>query len=248
MSVLTKSERRLAANINLVTRTEPAIRVWPAEGQTEAVALVLHGGREHGYRPVHALRLAYLRMVPIAKAIARASARRGVATWLLRDLVQGWNAPDLSPVADARWALDRIRRRHPGVPVVLVGHSMGGRVALRVADDEAVTAVCALAPWTPPGEPVDQLAGRLVLIAHGDADRITDPRESYAYAQRAKAVTDRVIRYDVHGEGHAMLRRAQDWNRLTNRFLLGALGLEPFEMDVTKAMAEPPPGGLRIPL
>ena len=220
----------------------------PAIGKTEAVVLVLHGGSERSHAPVHPLRLAYLRMVPIAKAIARTSARRGVATWLLRDLVQGWNAPDLSPVADARWALERIRRRHPGVPVLLVGHSMGGRVALRVADDEAVTAVCALAPWTPPGEPVDQLAGRLVLIAHGDADRVTDPRESYAYATRAKAITDRVLRYDVRGEKHAMLLRAKDWNRFVTRFVLGALELEPFEVDVTKAMTQPAPGGLRIPL
>jgi alpha/beta superfamily hydrolase len=248
VSVLTTSEGRSAANINLVTRTEPAIRVWPSTEKTEAVVLVLHGGREHGQGVVHPLRLAYLRMVPIAKAIARRTAGRGVATWLLRNRVQGWNAPELAPVADAKWALEQIRERHPGVPVVLVGHSMGARVALRVAHDPAVTAVCALAPWTPPGEPVDQLAGRLVLIAHGDKDRMTDPRASLAYAQRAKAVTDQVIRYDVRGEGHAMLRRADAWERLVNRFVLGALELEPFEKDVTEAMTEPPPGGLRIPL
>ena len=222
--------------------------MWPATTTTKAVVLVLHGGREHGYGRVHPLRLAYLRMVPIAKAVARATAGRDVATWLLRDRVQGWNAPELPPVADARWALERIRATHPGVPVVLVGHSMGGRVALRVADDPAVTAVCVLAPWTTSADPVDQLAGRLVLIAHGDGDRITDPRESYAYAKRAKAVTDRVIRYDVRGDKHAMLHRAADWNRLVCRFVLGALDLEPFDRDVTKAMAEPAPGGLRIPL
>lgn len=222
--------------------------MWPSTKSTEAVVLVLHGGREHGHKPVHPMRLAYLRMVPIAKDIARTTADRGVATWLLRDLVQGWNAPDLSPVTDARWALARIRAQHPGVPVVVVGHSMGGRVALRVADDPAVTAICALAPWTTAEDPVDQLAGRLVLLAHGDRDRVTDPRLSYAYAARAKAVTDRVIRYDVHGEGHALLRRADDWNRLVSRFVLGALELEPFDKDVTEAMTEPAPGGLRIPL
>jgi dienelactone hydrolase len=222
--------------------------VWPSAKKTEAVVLVLHGGREHGHKPVHPLRLAYLRMVPIAKAIARTTAKRGVATWLLRDLVQGWNAPDLPPVADAKWALQRIREQHPGVPVVVVGHSMGARVALRVADDPAVLAICALAPWTTAADPVEQLAGRLVLLAHGDRDRVTDPRLSYAYALRAKAVTDRVIRYVVRGGNHAMLGRTADWNRLVSRFVLGALELEPFDKDMTEAMAEPAPGGLRIPL
>jgi pimeloyl-ACP methyl ester carboxylesterase len=36
-------------------------------------------------------------------------------------------------VRDARWALGEIHRAHPGVPVVLVGHSMGGFVACLAA-------------------------------------------------------------------------------------------------------------------
>lgn len=232
----------------MTAETEPAIREWHARGEVRAVALVLHGGRETGYGRVHPLRLAYLRMLPFATQIAQAGAGHGVATWLLRDRVQGWNAPELSPVADARWALDRARTEHPGVPVVLVGHSMGARVALYVADDPAVTAVCALAPWTTDSDPVDQLADRLVVVAHGDRDRMTDPRASYAYAARAKAVTDRVIRYDVRGDGHAMLRRPGEWNRLVREFVLGALAIEPFDGEVTNALAKPAPGGLRVPL
>ena len=84
----------------------------------------------------------------------------GVAVWLLCYRYRGWNRPDLDPVADARWALAEIRRAHPGVPVALVGHSMGGRVALRVADEPGVVAVCALAPWTTAKDHVDQLTGK----------------------------------------------------------------------------------------
>jgi rhodanese-related sulfurtransferase len=42
---------------------------------------------------------------------------------------------------------------HPIVEVVLVGHSMGRRAALRAGGDPQVAAVCALAPWTPPSTP-----------------------------------------------------------------------------------------------
>ncbi|MDT7636683.1 MAG: hypothetical protein QOC83_971 [Pseudonocardiales bacterium] len=62
---------------------------------------------------------------------------------------------------------------------------------------------------------VRQLAGRTVLLAHGDQDRVTDPERSYAYAYayalRARQVSDQVCRFDVPGDGHAMLRRRRDW-------------------------------------
>nr|WP_051114745.1 alpha/beta fold hydrolase [Actinokineospora enzanensis] len=213
-----------------------------------AAVLVLHGGREHSHAPVTRHQLAYLRMVPFARDIAANGARHGVTVRLLRNRVRGWNEPDLDPVRDARWALGEIRREYGDVPVVLVGHSMGGRVALRVADDPAVVAVCALAPWTEPDEPVEQLAGRAVLIAHGLLDRTTDPRASYQYARRAKDVTDRVARFDVHGERHAMLRRAVRWTRMVTAFALGALATQPDDPRITNAMRQPSPGGLRIPL
>jgi dienelactone hydrolase len=186
----------------------------------QAVALVLHGGREHGLDPVPPLALAYLRMVPFARDLAR---RPSLAVFQLRYRVRGWNAPQLDPVRDARWAVDRISDKFPGVPVVLVGHSMGGRVAFRVADDPAVTAVCALAPWCPPADPVAQLAGRDVLIAHGTADRTTNPAESKAYARRASEVAADVRLEWVQGDGHALLRKPRVWRDLVRQFVLGQL-------------------------
>jgi pimeloyl-ACP methyl ester carboxylesterase len=227
---------------------EPKIDVLgDRRAPARAVVLVLHGGREHGYAKARR-GLAYLRTRRFGRALRKTGGGHGVAVWLLRYRYRGWNPPHEHPVADARWALEKIRATHGDVPVVLLGHSMGGRVAFRVAADPSVRAVCALAPWTETGEPVEQLAGRTVLIAHGDEERMTDPALSYSYALRAKQVTDRVCRFDVHGDGHAMLRRAADWTGLVCRFVLGELGVEPLHPAIANALAEPAPDGLRVPL
>jgi pimeloyl-ACP methyl ester carboxylesterase len=208
------------------------------------VALLLHGGRSHSREPATPTQLTYQRMVPFARDLARHGRRHGLLVAQLSYRYRGWNAGD--PVADTRWALDRLRALD--VPVVLVGHSMGGRAALHAADDPSVLGVCALAPWTEPGEPVRQLAGKSLLIAHGDRERWTDPRLSYDYAVRAKAVTDDVCRFDVLGDGHAMLRRAREWTRLVRSFVLGRLDYEPMAPWIANAVREPSPRGLRVPL
>jgi hypothetical protein len=89
------------------------------------------------------------------------------------------------------------------------------------------------------------LAGRAVLIAHGDRERVTDPALSLAYATQARAVSDRVCRFEVHGDGHGMLRRAGDWHRLVRRFVAGTAGIEPLDPAIAAGYAA---GGLRIPL
>ncbi|ALG09019.1 alpha/beta hydrolase [Kibdelosporangium phytohabitans] len=189
-------------------------------GDPRVIALLLHGGREHGEGPMPRYGLAYLRMVPFGRDLARID---GVAVFQLVNRLRGWNAPRLDPVVDARWALDEIRGRFPGVPVVVIGHSMGGRVAFRVADDPAVTAVCALAPWCESSDPVQQLAGRSVFVAHGTLDRVTDPRKTRDYARRAGEVTDRVDLRWVDGETHALLRKPRVWRDLVREFVTGQL-------------------------
>jgi dienelactone hydrolase len=210
-------------------------------------------------------------MVPFGQAIARAGASaatgdgsgssRGVETDLLRYRVRGWNAPDRAtehadgpstnpdPVRDARWALDDLRRRHgPDVRVVLVGHSMGARAALRVGGDPNVVGVAALAPWIGRHEPTEHLRGQTLLVAHGDRERMTDPRASLWFAREVAGISDHVARFEVHGDGHAMLRRAGEWHGLVARFTMAALGLEPFDDAVAKAMAAGSPEGLSVPL
>jgi dienelactone hydrolase len=190
-------------------------------------------------------------MLPFARELAGAGRPHGVAVGLLRYRYRGWNGADQDALSDLAWALDRHHRRHPAVPVALVGHSMGGRAALLAPagpSGTGVRAVCALAPWLVDTDPVEQLAGRTVLIAHGDRDRLTDPAESYAYAVRAREVTDRICRFEVHGEGHALLRRHRDWSSVVRRFVLGELGVEPVDPEIAAALGEPTLGGLRAPL
>jgi pimeloyl-ACP methyl ester carboxylesterase len=213
-----------------------------------SIVLILHGGEETSIKTAGRWRGPYLRMIPFAAALHRRGRTRGLSVQLLRYRYRGWNEPERHPLADARWALDHLGERHPDALVVLLGHSMGGRTALRVADHPTVVAVCALAPWTPEDEPVHQVTGRSVLIAHGDRDRVTEPRLSYRFAVRARAVSDRVCRFEVHGDGHAMLRRPHDWTALVTSFIEPALGLSGPDPLITKAMARPVPEGLRVPL
>lgn len=209
---------------------------------------MLHGGRKTSRQPTSALQGPVLRMWPFARSVSRAGRAHGVAAWSLRYRLRGWNAAAEDPVVDTRWALDEVRRRVGDARVVLVGHSMGGRAALRAAADPLVAGVVALAPWLPDEEEVGHLAGRQVLIAHGDQERMTDPAGSYAYALRARQVTPAVCRFVVAGDGHAMLRRATDWHWLATAFALGVLNVHPHPPVVANALRATPPEGLNVPL
>jgi dienelactone hydrolase len=208
---------------------KPHLSVETGRHPSEAVVLVLHGGRELSTDPVRARQLAVLRMIPFARRIARRGAGR-VAVARLRYASRGWNAAAGSPapVADAEWALQQLTERFPGLPIGLVGHSMGGRTALRIGGHPQVRGVVALAPWLPASEPVSQLAGRRVLLMHGSADRMTSPAGTAAYAGRIEAADAAVSLVTVYGEGHAMLRRAQLWHELTAQYVLSTV-LEDFE-------------------
>jgi alpha-beta hydrolase superfamily lysophospholipase len=188
--------------------------------------LLLHGGKEHSVRPAQRTDLSAVRMRPFARAIHAQGAPLGVAVWELRYRVRGWNGEQRSPVPDARWALEEVRRRHGAVPVVLVGHSMGGRTAVHVLDDPSVTALVALAPWLP-DEPVAGATGKRVLVVHGTADSVTSPRETWEWAEQARPLAGRLLYVRVGGSGHALLRRARLWTDLAVGWTLTSLGLDP---------------------
>jgi alpha-beta hydrolase superfamily lysophospholipase len=200
--------------------------LWPTEVEHPAgVALVLHGGRARSQQPVSRWQLAVWRMRPFASAIARAG-RGQVAVAALQYAVRGWNGSAASPVADTRLALEQISGRHPGVPIGLLGHSMGGRVALHLADDERVRAIAALAPWVEAGDRLRWHRGLHVLVMHGTRDRMTSAGRSRQYAdglaQRGVDVTYEAVR----GEGHAMLREATRWHEDSARFLVDHLTVD----------------------
>lgn len=193
-------------------------------GSTRPVGLVLllPGGQPDSHAQMREWDVALLRMRPFAWQVT-ASARRGVAVARLRYAVRGWNGEEKSPAVDALWALDRLSRRFPEVPIALIGHSMGGRVALDVGGHPAVHGVVALAPWLPGIEPVEQLVGRTVLIAHGTRDRVTSLDASREYAARAAAAGVAMSFREMDGLGHTMVLHAQRWHRLAAGFALSTL-------------------------
>lgn len=230
------------------TTDRPFVETIEPPGRVESVVLVLHGGKANGTGVPKNMSLSMLRMRPIQKHLAARGQADGVAAWLLHYRVPGWNGAAADPARDAHWALSEIRSRYGDVPVVLLGHSMGGRAAIRVADDASVIGVCALAPWLPPQEPLPRLTGRTLLIAHGTRDRWVDPRGSYQFAVRAKTSQPEVARFEVRDVGHAMLRRASDWHAFARNAALGVLGVEPLWPLITNALHEELPAGLRVPL
>jgi dienelactone hydrolase len=198
------------------------LTVAEPRGEVSAVALVLHGGRSESTAPVRANQLAVLRLRPIAAALHRAGRTHGLAVARLQFRVRGWNGAQRSPVGDALGALEDLAGRYPGRPIAVVGHSMGGRTAMYVGGHAAVTTVVGLAPWIEPADPADGLAGRRVLIAHGDHDRMTSAVASHAFAESLVGSAESVGWVGVHGDGHAMLRRPRTWDELATGFVLAS--------------------------
>ncbi len=212
----------------------------PPRARVRGAAQLLHGGRQHDDRPVERQHASWWRMAILARSMSRAVGPEGVAVVLLRYRARGWNAgpdTDPAPVADARWALGWLRETYGDVPVVLVGHSMGGRVACALADAGGVNGVVALAPWLPAGEPVGPAAGQRLVLAHGSADRWTSPAASLEWSRRARRAGARVARYELGPVGHFMFSRLAQWNGLVRDAALGLLGLRPLPAEIAGAFS-----------
>ena len=204
------------------------------------VVVVAHGGQSVSTAPTTAYQLAVLRMIPLVAAIRHAVRGHAVMVRRPRFEVRGWNDANASPVRDLTRLLDDLRDEFGPVPVVLVGHSMGARAALRAAGHPSVTAAAGLAPWLPPGEPVDQLAGRRILLAHGTADAVTSPAETWVYAERARALTG-VTEIEVRTGEHTMLWRAPLWHGLAAAFTCLSLGIPTPSGSAAAAVADARP-------
>ncbi|ELP65573.1 hypothetical protein STRTUCAR8_05084, partial [Streptomyces turgidiscabies Car8] len=176
-----------------------------------AAVVVLHGGQADSDRRARPWQLAALRMDPFVRAVTAALPGQDVLVAQVRYRLRGWNGSRADPVRDTHRALDELAELAGPVPIVLLGHSMGGRAALRAAGHPQVRGVVALAPWWPPGEPVEQLAGRHLVALHGDRDRVTSPAESADCVRRARETADRAGLAVVGGGDHPMLRRHHFW-------------------------------------
>lgn len=226
--------------------TEAALMPLRHRGPARAAVLVLHGGRSESRAPARPWHVAALRMRPVVRAVAAAVPDDAVFLGQVRYRHRGWNGDSADPVQDARRALAELARLVGDVPVVLVGHSMGGRTALRVAAAPEVGGVVALAPWCPEGEPAAHLRDTTVMVLHGDRDRITDPQASVAFVRRARDAGSAAGVLLVKDGDHAMLRRYGTWHRATGsavaELLAPAGSALPADGPLATALATPGAG------
>ncbi|MGI9111989.1 MAG: alpha/beta fold hydrolase [Gaiellaceae bacterium] len=87
----------------------------------------------------------------------------------VRYRIKSWRRLELC-IADANAAITTAREAGAR-DVALLGFSMGGAVAIHVADDPAVSTVIALAPWFYESLDLAPLDGRRLTVIHGSLDR-----------------------------------------------------------------------------
>lgn len=186
--------------------------------EPRACVLVLPGGKVCSDQASRWWQLANLRMMLVAGALRR---RLGpdVDVRRVQYRRRGWNSPHLDAVADAKKVLDDVRRRFDPENIVLVGHSMGGRVAAQLSADADIGAVVALAPWWVGCEGDLIPASTRLLVVHGTADSWTDPRSSATQTWRARGRGVKATWAGVEGAGHYMVRRCGEWRRRTTDFV-----------------------------
>ncbi|WP_264059505.1 alpha/beta hydrolase family protein [Mycobacterium montefiorense] len=183
-----------------------------------ACVLVLPGGRVRSDEASRWWQLANIRMMLVAAAL-RWRLGRGVEVRRVQYRLRGWNSPRYDAVADATAALDDVRHRFEPKSIVLVGHSMGGRVATRLAADGQVGAVVALAPYWPRDDGDLIPVSTRLLVVHGTADTRTDPVSSRIQTLRARERGIDAQWVGIEGVGHHMVRRYFEWHRRTVDFV-----------------------------
>lgn len=192
--------------------TDARLRWVCAPRHPDRVVLLLHGQAGESRDRPRWHQGVVLRMAPFVWAVRRAGGRR-VAVVSLRYAASGWLGG--ARMDDATWALQRVTARYPGVPVGLLGHSMGGRIALRLAGRPGVDRVVTLAAWAEYADVPHWTAGPglSMWLVHGLDDRVTDPEATREAGRRFAALGADVETDLVPGETHAMLRQARRWHR-----------------------------------
>jgi alpha-beta hydrolase superfamily lysophospholipase len=99
---------------------ELAERAWLPESETKAVLVIIHGYAEHSGRYEHVAE----RLVAAQYAIYALDLRGHGLSEGDRAVVRSFD----QYISDVAFFLDRVRSRHPDLPMFIVGHSMGGLI------------------------------------------------------------------------------------------------------------------------
>jgi pimeloyl-ACP methyl ester carboxylesterase len=127
----------------------------------------------------------------------------------VRYRIKSWNQFDWC-VEDARAAIAELDAER----TLLLGFSMGGAVAISVADDPRIAGVLGLAPWIPDRLSLEPLRGRRLDVLHGSLDRSlpgipgVSPTNSRRGFERAQALGVPGTYTLVRGALHAIALRA----------------------------------------
>ncbi|MEV5430385.1 lysophospholipase [Streptomyces sp. NPDC052701] len=159
------------------TRGTVAAREWSSGGRARYVALVVHGYGEHVGR---------------YEGLADALVRHGAAVHGADHTGHGRSAGERAViedfedvVTDVHTLAESARAAHPGLPVVMIGHSMGGLIAARYAQRHGG----ALAALVLSGPVIGRWETPARLLAHAEAHGgIPDVPVSPAALSRDRAV------------------------------------------------------------
>lgn len=138
-------------------KTGAELRVTgPADARTAVVCV--NGGQGGEVEGTWSASLEWLvrHLAPRFRELAFAEVRYRIKSWKRLD----WC------VEDARAAIESVGAER----TLLIGFSMGGAVAVQVADEPSVETVIGLAPWLPDRISLDRLRGRRLAVLHGSLD------------------------------------------------------------------------------
>ncbi|MFD0924316.1 alpha/beta hydrolase [Williamsia deligens] len=183
---------------------------------------MLPGGTDTSREPFSWRSPSALRMYPFTASIALRHPLR-VHVRQVSYALYGWNGDEASPLRQAWDALDRATAAAPGVPVHLVGHSMGGRVAAHLAADPRVHGLLALAPWWQHADWRHIRPGVRVVAMHGTADTRTYASRTAKGIDELRSRGQDATYIPVPDGGHAMLDHVGWWQREALSFVSRAV-------------------------
>ncbi len=203
---------RLASGADARVTGEPA----------ERAVICVNGGRGHDVEGDWSATLEYLvaRLSPEFPELAFLQVRYRIKSWKRLDLcIEDGTAAVEAAVSDG------------AREIALLGFSMGGAVAIGIADHPSVSTVIGLAPWIPDRMDVSSLDGKRLAVVHGKLDAWipgipgVSPRHTLRGVDRIRErgvaashtlISGAVHGVALHGPGESLvpLPRAHRWTRL----------------------------------